>query len=142
MRMGRMRIRTLMIVVAMTAALLGGGQMWRSHRVYRQCATYHARQEASLRRQQQQFEQRWTRITRVHLAKPARTGFWGRLIVGQENANAARGLAVGWLTAEALQAQADEMRPRIEYHAQMKQKYEYAASHPWIITAPNAPVPR
>jgi hypothetical protein len=114
MHMPRLRLRALMIAVAILALLAFGESMRRRRERYLGLAAGHAAME-------------WVRATRVRAARatpPVGIGGSGASL-----------LDLGGTDLEAV----EQATAFAKYHAAMRRKYERAARYPWLAVEPDLP---
>jgi hypothetical protein len=116
-----------MLAAAVGAILIGAESMWRRSAIYRVRASYFAERERERLQLADETDQ---------LATEVRT-------VAAEDRE--RGDDVSWRlrleTAYCLTRVSVDDRLAANYFAELKQKYEYAASRPWLPVAPDPPEP-
>jgi type II secretory pathway component PulK len=124
MPLHRFRLRTLMLTVAIMAVVIAGVQMRARSKAYRQRAESSATSEQYWR----DGEYNWSRTAR-------------------RRDDQARTLPAG-LQQEQLRQAAKDCRALAQknarlasYHAALLQKYERAASYPWLTVEPDPPRP-
>jgi type II secretory pathway pseudopilin PulG len=125
MRLPRVRftIRRIMIVVAIVALLMGGMRLLWLRSVYRKAALAHATFENLARTLQRMVENEGKDERELEIAFGMKVESESEVVKAKRAADA----RVNQKTAE--------------YHAAQRQKYERAASRPWVPIAPDSPPP-
>jgi hypothetical protein len=125
MRLRRMRftMRRMLIAVASMALLMGGLRLVCLRSVYREAALAHTAYENLARTLQEVAENEGKNERELQIA-------FGVEVEPESEAVKARRAA-----------DARVNRKTAEYHAALKQKYERAASRPWVLLPPDPPPP-
>jgi hypothetical protein len=139
LRLPRMRltIRSVMLVVAVLALLIGADQLVRRATLYRTMAARFGKLEYSTRNLQIMSERRSQRL--AARAKEQVEG-WGPFNDDQHRASVLA-QTKDWIEAGYLRQEADVYAAETEWYSQLRQRYERAASHTWEPLAPDPPGP-
>jgi hypothetical protein len=112
MRPPRLRLRTLLIAVAVAGMVLGEGLMIQRRARLRATSARHAAQE-----------QMWTTLAAAAGQRPSRRVDWSYRGVRR-------------------QTDQGRCRAAADYHARLARKYDRAARYPWLPVAPDPPPPQ
>ena len=139
------RVRTVLVMIAVLGVTLGGEVMWRRWRDFARVAAFHANEAAKQSGWATSYDNsaqanRDTARTFRRVASNLRSD---RFSLQTPKAQEYLDMA-DELLAQAFQGarKAKLARQLATYHAELKKKYERAAARPWEFVAPDPPIPR
>ena len=138
MRLRRYSLRTLLVTIAIIAAVLGARSYKRLSRQHSAVAAMHRKAQREVAEQRDILAKGASRraghsYNADEAVKFARNA-WQVELIRERAASQAN-------FTDALRKRLDELTELATYHAKMQHKYERAAAYPWLSVAPDPPKP-
>ena len=140
--MRRFRLRTLMVAIAAVALLLGVG--FAAVRLEARCSAFRAKASEFASREAL-FAKHVESV--IRMAGETERADWecteqSRLCSGMDRLKCLASVALFRSETAKHKAQIDRYQARADWFAMMKDRYQYAASHPWLSVPPDPLEPR
>ena len=138
MRLPRYSVRTLLVTIAIIAAVLGAWSFQRLSQQHSAVAAMHRKAQREVAEQRAILIKGVSRREGVsydpdEALKSAKSA-WESELIREKVASRAK-------FVDALRKRVQELTELATYHAKMHDKYERAAAYPWLSVAPDPPKP-